>query len=175
MAQRSTSRSTSDEPLVVAQILGPHGVRGDVRVDPRTDVAGRFKKGAVLRCDGVGELTIVSRRGTSDSPILRFEGIDTREKAEELRGRFLRVARDESRRATKGAYLWADLVGAAVTSEGGELLGTVRDLIRAGENDVLIVVDGSGRERLLPVLESVIRDVDLEGARIVVRPQDEAS
>ena len=173
MAQRSTSRSTSDEPLVVAQILGPHGVRGDVRIDPRTDVADRFTKGAVLICDGVGELTVEARRGTPDSPILHFAGVDTREQAAELRSRFLRVARAESRRATEGAYLWADLVGAAVVNEAGEPLGVVRDLIRAGENDVLIVADDAGRERLFPVLESVVRDVDVAAARIVVRPQEE--
>lgn len=171
--QRSTSRSTSDDALVVAQILGPHGVRGEVRIDPRTDVSDRFTEGAVLLCDGVGEVTVASHRGTSASPILRFEGIETRERAMELRGRFLRVPRGESRRATKGAYLWADLVGASVVTEAGEELGVVRDLIRAGENDVL-VVDHGGRERLYPVLESVVREIDVAAGRIVLRPQEEA-
>lgn len=175
MAPRSTSKSISDDPLVVAQIVSPHGVRGEVRVDPRTDVADRFRKGAVLLCDGVGELTVAARRGTAAAPILRFAGIDTREGAAELRSRYLRVPRGESRRATRGAYLWADLVGATVETTDGVTLGAVRDLIRAGENDVLIVADADGRERLLPVLESVVREVDLAAGRIVVRPQEEAS
>ncbi len=175
MAQRSTSRSTDDrdDALVVAQILGPHGVRGEVRIDPRTDVADRFTKGAVLLCDGVGPLAVASCRGTSASPIVGFTGIDTRAGAAELRGRYLRVPREESRRATQGAYLWADLVGAAVVTPGGEMLGTVRDLIRAGENDVLVVSSETGRERLLPVLESVVREVDIAARRIVARPQEE--
>ncbi len=176
MAARSTSRSTDegDDALVVAQILGPHGVRGEVRIDPRSDVPGRFAKGAVLVCDGAGPLTVVSLRGTPASPILRFEGITSRDGAGELRGRFLRVPRAESRRATAGAYLWADLVGTSVVTADGDALGSVRDLIRAGENDVLVVVDGGGRERLLPMLASVVREIDLAGGRIVVRPQEEA-
>lgn len=174
MAPRSTSRSTEDDALVVARILGPHGVRGEVRVDPRTDVAGRFANGAVLLCDGVGELTIAARRGTPASPILRFGGIETRERAAGLRGRFLRVPRAESRRATKGAYLWADLLGADVVTPQGAALGSVRDIIRAGENDVLIVAGEDGRERLLPMLESVVREVDVAAGRIVALPQDEA-
>ena len=48
------------------------------------------------------------------------------------------------------------------------------ELLRAGENDVLVIADASGRERLLPMLESVVKAVDLEGGRIVAVPQEEA-
>lgn len=173
MAPRSTSRSTdSGDALVVGQIHGPHGVRGEVRVEPRTDVASRFAKGAVLDCDDIGPLTIASVRGEPTSRVIRFAGYETREAAETLKGRFLRVSRDESRRATEGAYLWADLVGVAVFTEQGEPLGLVRDLLRAGAHDVLVVADDAGRETLHPMIDSVVRSVDLEGRRIVIRPQE---
>ena len=87
---------------------------------------------------------------------------------------FLRVARSESRRATGGGYLWADIVGAEVETPEGTRLGTVRDLLRAGENDVLVIADESGRERLLPMLESVVKAVDVDAGRIVAVPQEEA-
>jgi 16S rRNA processing protein RimM len=174
MGPRSTSRSISDGALVVGLILGPHGVRGEVRVDPRTDVPGRFAAGAILECDDIGPLTVSSVRGESAKPIVRFAGYDTREAAETLRRRFLRVPRSESRRATKGAYLWADLLGAHVESPDGAPLGVVRDLLRAGENDVLVVADDSGRERLLPILDSVVKLVDVDAGRIVAAPQEEA-
>ena len=173
MGQRSTSRSISDA-LVVGLILGPHGVRGEVRIDPRTDVEGRFRVGAVLDCDDVGPLTVIGLRGEVAKPIVRFEGYDTREAAEALRRKFLRVARSESRRATPGAYLWADLVGSRVETPDGESLGVVQDLLRAGENDVLVVADASGRERLLPMLESVVKHIDADAGRIVAVPQEEA-
>jgi len=173
MGPRSTSRSISDDALVVGLILGPHGIRGEVRVDPRTDVADRFRAGAVLQCDDVGPLTVAAVRGDSAKPIVRFEGYDTREAAESLRRRFLRVARAESRRATLGAYLWADLLGARVETPEGATLGTVRELLRAGENDVLVIADESGRERLLPMLESVVKVVDADAGRIVAVPQEE--
>src|SRR6266498_2184390 len=173
MGQRSTSRSISDDALVVGLILGPHGVRGEVRIDPRTDVPDRFRAGAVLECDEVGPLTVAGVRGEAAKPIVRFEGYDTREAAESLRRRFLRVARSESRRATAGAYLWADLLDARVETPDGTALGVVRELLRAGENDVLVVADESGRERLLPMLASVVKAVDVEAGRIVAVPQDE--
>lgn len=175
MGPRSTSRSISDDALVVGLILGPHGVRGEVRVDPRTDVPGRFAPGAVLQCDDIGPLTVAAIRGDAAKPIMRFEGYDTREAAESLRRKFLRVARAESRRATAGAYLWADLVGVRVETPEGATLGVVRDLLRAGENDVLVIADEAGRERLLPMLESVVKVVDVEAGRIVAIPQEEVA
>ena len=148
-------------------------MRGEVRVEPRTDVKERFTPGVVLQCDDIGPLTVMSIRGETAKPIVRFEGYDTREAAESLRRRFLRVTRAESRRATAGAYLWADLLGARVETPDGEVLGVVRDMLRAGENDVLVVADESGRERLLPMLETVVKLVDTEAGRIVAAPQEE--
>jgi len=174
MGPRSTSRSISDDALVVGFILGPHGVRGEVRIDPRTDVPDRFRAGAVLQCDDIGPLTVAGVRGEAAKPIVLFDGYDSRAAAESLRRRFLRVARSESRRATGSGYLWADIVGAEVETPEGTRLGTVRDLLRAGENDVLVVADESGRERLLPMLESVVKVVDLGAGRIVAVPQEDA-
>ena len=82
-APRSTSRSTSEpDGLVVGVIKTPHGVRGEVTVDPRSDVPGRFRVGAVLRCDGLGPLTIRSIRGTPAEPIVGFDGFASRPDAE---------------------------------------------------------------------------------------------
>lgn len=161
--------------LVVGQIRGPHGVRGEVRVDPRTDVEGRLRAGATLDCEGLGPLVIETVRGEKASPIVRFRGYATRPEAERLRDRFLRVSRAEARRDSRGSFLWADLVGLAVETPDGRRLGTVRDLIRAGESDVMVVTDDAGRETLLPMIESVVRAVDVAAGRIVAEPQEEFS
>src|SRR6266581_3926687 len=176
MGPRSTSRSISDDDtLVVGQIRGPHGVRGEVRVDPRTDVPDRFRAGAVLDCDGVGPLTVRSVRGEAASPIVLFAGYLDRPAAETLRDRFLRVSKEEARRATAGAFLWADLVGLRAETMDGSAVGIVRDLIRAGSADVLVIVDAAGHETLLPMIDSVVREVDIADGRIVVTPQEKLS
>jgi 16S rRNA processing protein RimM len=172
MEQRSTSKSTRTDDPIVGVVGAPHGVRGEVKVQPRTDVADRFRKGSRLLCDGVGELVIASVRG-ADVPIVRFEGHSTRIDAERIRGRTLRVSRAEARRAAKGAYLWADLLGLRAETPEGRSLGRVSEVIRAGETDVLVVrADGSREELLLPAIASVVREVDVAGGRIVVVPQE---
>jgi 16S rRNA processing protein RimM len=197
MEQRSTSKSTdkrgraaaaggrgrtsavgtgvgggeADDPIV-GVVGAPHGVRGEVKVQPRTDVATRFSKGSRLLCDGIGELVIASVRG-ADVPIVRFEGLNTRTDAERIRGRMLRVSRAEARRAAKDAYLWADLLGLRAETPDGRPLGMVSEVLRAGETDVLVVrAEGSRDEILLPAIASVVREVDVAGGRIVVVPQE---
>ena len=142
-------------------------------MDPRSDVPGRFRVGAVLACDGLGPLTIRSIRGTASAPIVGFSGYASRPDAEPLRGRFLRVSVDEARRATKGSYLWADLVGLRAETPGGEPIGMVREILRAGETDVLVVDRERGGELLVPAIASVVRQVDVAGGRVVVAPQEE--
>src|SRR5438552_19100945 len=123
MEQRSTSRSISSEDLVIGVIRAPHGVPGEVKVESRTDVPGRFKKGSRLRCDDVGELVVASVRGTADVPIVRFEGRTTREDDELLRGKRLRVSRADASRSGEGAYLWAGLRGLDAEAAEGQALG----------------------------------------------------
>jgi len=117
-------------------------------------------------------VTIASLRGTPARPIVRFEGYEDRAAAERLRQRYLRVSRQEARRAAGRGHLWDDLLGMRVERPDGELLGAVVDIIRAGETDVL-VVRGDRSELLLPALESVVRSVDIEARRIVAVPQEE--
>jgi len=148
-------------------------VRGEVTVDPRTDVPDRFRVGAVLECDGLGALRVASLRGTTAAPIVGFDGYASRPDAEPLRGRFLRVTKDEARRATTGSYLWADLVGLRAETPSGEVIGTVREVLRAGETDVLVLARVSGGELLVPAIASVVRDIDLTVGRVVVAPQEE--
>ena len=142
-------------------------------MDPRSDVPGRFRVGAVLACDGLGPLTIRSLRGTAAAPIVGFTGYASRPDAEPLRGRFLRVTVDEARQATKGSYLWADLVGLRAETPAGEPIGTVREILRAGETDVLVLDREQGGDLLVPAIASVVREVDVIGGRVVIAPQEE--
>ncbi len=168
MARRSTSRSTD---IVVGVIRAPHGMRGEVRVEPMTDRADeRFRTGSRLATDAE-TLVIASVRGTAGAPIVLFEGVADRTAAEKLRGRELRVTRDAARR--EGEYLWDELIGLEAWTVAGERLGEVREVLRAGGADVLVVREGD-RETLLPALESVIRQIDVAGGKIVVAPQEEA-
>ncbi|GAC1460830.1 MAG: ribosome maturation factor RimM [Candidatus Limnocylindrales bacterium] len=159
--------------LIVGLIRGPHGVRGEVSVDPRTDSPDRFRIGASLSCDGIGPLRVASVGGISGKPFIRFDGYTTRPQAETLQGRFLRIGREEARRAAGAGYLWADLVGLQALYPDGTPLGKVSEVLRAGETDVLVVARPAAADLLVPALASVVRSVDLAARSITIAPQEE--
>ena len=157
MAPRSTSRSTD---IVVGVVRGPHGLKGEVKVEPLTDrPEERFRVGSTLLSQ-IGPVRVSGVRG---SLIVRFEGIDDRVAAERLRGE-LRITREQARKGE--GHLWADLIGKRVVTPDGRVLGEVTEVLRAGGADVLVV-----GELMLPMLESVIRSI---GDEIVAVPQEEA-
>ncbi len=169
-AAASIGPSTDPSDVVVGIVRGPHGVRGEVRIQPLTDrFAQRFGVGARLE-SAAGPLIVASVRGTGDEPIVAFEGIADRDAAERLRGE-LRISRTEAR--TGVGHLWADLVGMRVVTPDGAPLGEVSEVLRAGGADVLVVRDGS-REVLLPAIDTVVREIDPRERRIVAVPQEEA-
>ena len=147
---------------MVGIVRGPHGLRGEVKVEPLSDRADeRFRAGAKLLHE-TGELTVVSVRGRSGDLIVAFEGVRDREAAERLRGE-LRVPLERR----PGEHLWSDLVGKRVVRPDGTELGVVREVLRAGGADVLVLND----ELMLPVIDTVIREI---GDEIVAVPQEEA-
>jgi 16S rRNA processing protein RimM len=104
-------------------------------------------------------------------PVLYLEGVESREAAEGLAGRYLEVIPAPLPADT---YYWHQLEGLAVSDEAGLELGTLVEVFRAGGNEVYRVVGPDG-ERLVPALKRIVRHIDLAVGRMVVRlePEDE--
>ena len=98
--------------------------------------------------------------------VVQLTGLDDRGSAEGLKGALLGAPRSQLPEPEDDAYYWGDLLGMAVFGIGDAPLGRVSRLLETGANDVLVVVDADGRERLLPFVESVIVQVDRVGMRI---------
>ena len=103
--------------------------------------------------------------------MLYLEGIESREAAENLAGRYLEVLPGPLPADT---YYWHQLEGLAVSDEAGAELGTLVEVFRAGGNEVYRVASPGG-ERLVPALKRIVRSIDLAAGRMIVRldPEDE--
>ncbi len=156
---------------VVARVGRPHGLRGEVSVDVRTDVPGeRFVPGAVFSTEpaAAGPLTLESARDHSGVLLLRFAEAPDRSTAEQLRGVELLVSTTAS--AEPDAWYEDELVGLAVRSPDGELLGEVVRLDTGGAQDLLVVATPAGREVLVPFVTALVPDVDVAAGVVVVDP-----
>jgi 16S rRNA processing protein RimM len=165
-----------EDYLVVGRIGKPHGLRGEVSVEPRTDEPERrFADGALLGTErnrpGVQEahtLTVRSHRWHSGRLLVTFDEITGREAAEEARGTLLVVPVDpEETPEDPDEFYDHQLVGLSVEDGSGRVLGTVTAIEHTGGQD-LLHVDVDGSDVLFPFVAALVPVVDVPGRRIVV-------
>jgi 16S rRNA processing protein RimM len=154
--------------IAVGYILGAHGLEGELKVDSLSDNPERFRAGAVFRA-GDSSITIRSLRAHRGALLLRIEGIDTRDKAEELRGLLLEIPDSELGPLEQDEYYRFQIIGLEVRDTEGNILGRLEEVLETGANDVYIVRDAES-ELLVPAIESVVKKVDLAAGTMVVDP-----
>lgn len=160
--------------VVVGRIGRPHGIKGEVTVEVRTDdPEGRLAPGMSVRTDPAvaGPLTIAEGRVHSGRLLLAFEGYDDRGAAERLRGVLL-VADVDPAESPEDPDEFFDhqLVGVAVRTVEGEAVGAVHEVLHLPGQDVLAVRRPDGGEVLVPFVREIVPTVDLDRGEIVVDP-----
>lgn len=158
--------------IVVGRIGRAHGIRGEVRVEPRTDSPElRFAVGAVLRPDRGGResLTVRVARPHGGALVVRFDDVDDRTAAEALRGASLSAdVPDDERPDDTEEYYDRQLVGLAARTSTGDSVGEVVDVAHLPEQDVLVVRRSDGTEALIPFVHALVPTVDLDGGHVVI-------
>jgi 16S rRNA processing protein RimM len=112
---------------------------------------------------------IQSIRGKHSPFIIKFEGVDNIEIANNLAGQALYVSRDKFPDLPENEYYWFQVEGLKVYDEVGQYYGDIEEIIRTGSNDVYVVRDGN-RELLLPMIDSVVKKIDLEARKLIFHP-----
>ena len=161
--------------LQVGVISSTHGVRGEVKVFPTTDDVKRFKRLKEVILDTGKEelmLEIESVKFFKQFVILKFKGFDNINDIEKYKTKSLYVTRANAVRLRKDEYFIADLQGLTVIDEAEQVIGTLRDVMETGANDVYIVDMTDGREVLIPAIKDCILNVDIEGGKIQVHIMD---
>jgi len=160
--------------LAVGRVLRPHGVRGELRVEIITDCPERLGQHVYLYLahpdspEKAQRYPVERLRPHKNILLLKLGGCDDRNAAEELRGLLVQIPAEEAAPLEEGEYYYFQLVGMRVETESGEWLGHVAEILETGANDVY-VVRGPRGELLLPAVEDVVRELDLESRRLVVR------
>jgi len=159
--------------VVVGRIGRPHGIRGEVTVETRTDEPEeRFAPGAVLSVDSpVSELVVDRAHWHSGRLLVSFSGVDDRNQAEELRGLLLHVERDPDELPDDpDEYYDSTLSGCRVELVDGSAVGEVLDVVHLPAQDLLVVRMADDREVLVPFVEAIVPTVDIALRRIVIDP-----
>ncbi len=159
--------------VVVGRIGRPHGIRGQVTVETRTDEPDeRFAPGAALSVDGpVKELVVERTQWHSGRLLVTFRGIEDRSQAEAVRGLLLHVERAEDETPDDpDEYYDSTLLGCAVELTDGSIVGEVTDVVHLPAQDLLAIRTPDERDVLVPFVAAMVPTVDVAGRRIVIDP-----
>jgi len=161
------------DSVTIGVILRPHGIKGEVVVEPLTDNDSRFSElesVRVVRPSGAASrLQVASMFPHKGRLIVHFGGVESVEEAEALRGAELRIPIQSLPELPRGSYYHHELQGLDVRVESGASIGKVTSLWETGPTPVLVIHDPKGKETLFPLVESFILEVDLKAGFMRVK------
>lgn len=160
----------SADKVVVGRIGRAQGLRGEVRLEVRTDEPEvRFAPGSVLVTDAGRELTVARLRTQGNSWVVAFDGVTDRTAAEQLSGTLLYADALTDVPDEPDTFYDHQLVGLRVRDADGAALGKVAEVVHLPGHD-LLAVDYVDREVLVPFVREITVEVDLEAGVVVVDP-----
>ena len=157
--------------VLIGKIVGVHGLKGTNKFTSYAESLSVFYPGqSILICDSRNRETRVKLnwvKSHTKTPLISFKGVTDRDRAETLIGAELFIPETELPELDNGTYYWFELIGIEVYTTGGDYLGRITSIFPTGSNDVYVVKDNK-QEVLIPALESVVLDIDLELKRMRV-------
>lgn len=158
--------------LEAGKVVGTHGVRGELRVEPWCDSPDFLKQFSTLYWKkDLRPAVVESARVHKHLVLLKLQGVDSVEAADALRGQVLCFQREDAAPLPEGRYYWQDLLGLSVfDEETGVLRGKLTDIFATGANDVYEVTDAQGKKTLVPAVPAVVSRISLDEEAVYLKP-----
>ena len=162
------------EYLHIGEIVNTHGVRGEVKIIPLTDDIRRFDDLTNVYIEDNDttrkEYEIESVRYHKQFVIMKFKGIDDMDTAMKLKTKFLAVHRKDAVKLPEDTYFICDLIGLTIIDDDLGEVGKIEEVIKTGSNDVYVVEEIGKKQVLIPVIDEVVKSVDIDEKKIVIEP-----
>ena len=156
--------------LEAGRIVGTHGIRGEMRLECWCNTPAFLSKFKRLYLDEGRTQLSVTCRPHKNIALITVKGVDTIEKADELRGKILYIDRADAH-LEKGEHFVQDIIGLSVTDvDSGKVYGAVRDVLKTGSNDVYEMVGDDKKLYYIPVIPDIIDRLDFDAGAVYIRP-----
>ncbi len=153
--------------LEVGKIVNTHGLRGEVKIVTWTDTPDVFENLDYVY-SGEQKLTIQNVKYQKNNIIVKFKEIPSIDDAEKYKNKVLTAERDMLGELPEGTYYIADLIGLDVYDDEGNKVGVLADVFNTGSNDIYEVKREGRKALLLPVIDDVVLNIDLDLKKITV-------
>ena len=161
-----------DDFLEIGQIVNSYGIKGFFKVVPFTDDITRFDDLTYVYIERNKKLEkkeIEEVKYHKNLVLLKIKGIDDINDTEQFKNCYLKIDRKDAVKLPEDTYFITDLMGIEVYSDKGEFLGNIVDIFPTGSNDVYVVKDELGKQIFLPAIGEVIKDVNVEARKMIVK------
>ncbi len=166
-----SSTAPGDEWVAVGEFVGPFGIHGEVKLRPLTDFPERFERTPTIYVgDQHTAYHVEHAHLHKQLVLLRLAGIADVDAAEELRGEQVWIPASELTPLHEGQFYLHDVVGLRVQHVNGQSLGVVTDVVSTGASELFVIRDPQGKEVLLPVVKSFVKQIDLAQGVVLVDP-----
>ncbi|WP_265606281.1 ribosome maturation factor RimM [Bacillus velezensis] len=158
----------------VGKIVNTHGIKGEVRVISKTDFAEeRYKPGNTLYlfAEGAAEpikVTVSAHRLHKQFHLLQFKEMPSLNEVEHLRNMVIKVPEEDLGELEEDEFYFHEIIVCEVVSEDGELIGTVKEILTPGANDVWVVARKGKKDALIPYIASVVKDININEKKIKI-------
>lgn len=155
----------------IGKIINTHGIKGAVKIIPLTDEPKRFELLEYVYIDHKRKLqkyTIEDIKYFKNLVIIKFKELEDMTSAEALKESIIKIPREWALPLEDDEYYISDLIGIEVSTDNGEDLGSIKDVIRTGSNDVYVIEAEDKKEILIPALKQCIKKVDMENRTMIV-------
>lgn len=157
--------------LEIGQIVNTFGIKGMVKVKPFTERIERFdelKKVYIENKNSKKEYEIEEVKYHKNMVLIKFKGIETVEEANLLRESYILVDRENEKPLEEGTYYIVDMIGLDVYTDENEFLGKLEDIFNTGSNDIYVVKNEQGKQILLPAIDDVLKEIDMDNKKVIV-------
>jgi 16S rRNA processing protein RimM len=164
-------KGSPENLLLAGEVVRPHGLDGRLKIRSHAQSEKSFLQSGTIflkpRTGDTRAFTVSSVRPHKNNLLLNLKGLDSLEEAEEYRGAAVFIRRDSLDPEEKDEYFWFDLIGLKVYLDTGKYIGTVKNIIPTGGNDVYVVREGE-TEVLVPAIHDVVKEIDLDARKMII-------
>jgi len=162
--------------FTIGKIINTHGIKGEVKVKQITDFIERFNVGSVIYLIDTNEqiisLEIASVRTQKDYLLIRFTGYDSINEVESFKGRMLKIKNEQLTPLNEHEFYFHEIIGCTVSDLCGTKIGVVDSILTPGANDVWVIKDDQHKEFLIPYIQDVVKEIDVENKQITIEPME---
>lgn len=161
----------------VGKIVNTHGIKGEVKIVRITDFDERFTPGNRLFLFKKGSnepeiVTIKSHRQHKGFDMVLFEEYNNINDVEPLKESLLKITEAYQTPLEEDAYYYHEILGCEVKTTDGRMLGEIKEILSPGANDVWVVKQTGKKDLLIPYIEDVVTDVDINNKQVTIEPME---